>query len=100
MFNVFPNTDDKDEMYPVTESEIAVNQHLDKALKTFFSKEDPKGRIICRVIDDVDILVYDNKYMCISGYLTDQVVRGIITTSNVLVTHNGRRLQSILCTGI
>ena len=75
MKNVFANTETEDNIYPVTVSEIAANQHLDKTLKTFFKKEDLKGRIICKVIDDVDILVYDNKRMCIPVSLTDRVVQ-------------------------
>ena len=75
MNNVFANADDEDEIYPVTVSEIATNQRLDKTLKTFFTKEDPKGRITCKVIDDVDILIYDNKRMCVPASLTDRVVQ-------------------------
>ena len=75
MNNLFANADDKDAIYPVTVSEIATNQHINKALKTFFKREDPKGRITCKVIDDVDILVYDNKRMCIPVSLADQVVQ-------------------------
>ena len=54
MNNVFANADDEDKIYPVTVSEIAANQRLDKTLKTFFEKEDPKGRITCKVIDDAN----------------------------------------------
>ena len=75
MNNVFANADDEEEIYPVTVSEIAANQQLDKTLKTFFKKEDPKGRITCKVIDDIDILVYDNKRMCIPASLTNQIVQ-------------------------
>ena len=41
MNNVFADTDNEDDIYPVTVSEIAANQHLNKTLKTFFKKEDP-----------------------------------------------------------
>ena len=75
MNNVFANADNKNNIYPIIVSEIAANQHLYKTLKTFFKKEDPKGRITCKVIDDVDILVYDNKRMCIPASLTDQIVQ-------------------------
>ena len=75
MNNIFANTDNEGKIYPVTVSEIASNQHLDKPLKTLSEKEDPKGRITCKVIDDIDILVYDNKCMCITGFMTDQVVQ-------------------------
>ena len=63
MVNVFSNIDNKDKIYPVTVFGVTANQHLDKTLKTFFSKEDWKGRITCRVLNDVDIIVYDDKRM-------------------------------------
>ena len=75
MNNIFANTDNEGKIYPVTVSEIASNQHLDKPLKTLSEKEDLKGRITCKVIDNVDVLVYDDKCMCITGFMTDQVVQ-------------------------
>ena len=75
MNNVLTHTEKKDKTYSVTVTEIATNQHIDKTLQTFFSKEYMKGRITCRVINDVDILVYDNRYMCMSASLIYQVVQ-------------------------
>ena len=67
----------EEEIYPATVSEIAANQRNDKTLKRYFKKNvevDPKDRISLKVIDNIDVLLYDNKRLVIPTSLQTNIV--------------------------
>ena len=76
--HVFANTgEDEDDIYPVTVSEIAQEQRLDKTLKTYFKKKhkpSKKDRISLKVVDETDVLVYDDKRLVIPASLQSRIV--------------------------
>ena len=72
------------DIYPVTVSEIANTQHEDKELKTYYRQlknrqplthDKYNGRITLKVIDDIDILVYDEKRLVVPTPLQKRVVQ-------------------------
>ena len=64
--DIFANVEgSKQEIYPVTVEEIAQEQRKDRELKAYFKKKFPKGKkantkFSVKVIDKVEILVYEN----------------------------------------
>ena len=69
--HVFANiSDDEDDIYPPTVAEIASEQRGHRLYKRYYKKKPFKNRdkrISLKVMDDQDILVYDNVRMVIPG---------------------------------
>ena len=76
---LFANTSDsEEEIYSVTVDEVASTQRRDPNLKRYFKKNfkvNPKGRISLKVIDSVDVLLYDNVHLIIPTKLQNNVVQ-------------------------
>ena len=74
--NLFVNTSNEDEIYPATISEIAAEQHRDHDLKDYFKKEvtHENKKFCLKLIDDTDIVVYQNKCLVIPKSLQSKVV--------------------------
>ena len=69
--NVFVNFEDsEEEIYPLTISEIASKQQCDKELNAYFKKNgevaQKNKRYTLNIIDEVDIVVYDDKQLVIA----------------------------------
>ena len=66
---VFTTNISDDEVYPLTVAEIADAQRLDPKWKSFFKKEDPRGKIRKVIIDETDVLVKDKSRLVIPKVL-------------------------------
>ena len=86
ILNVFATQSgiEDEEIYPVTISQIASEQRLDKKLNRYFDKFEKnikEGRHKCdkrislKVIDDQDVLVYDGTRLVVPAALTSQVIQ-------------------------
>ena len=68
----------EEDIYPVTVTKIADAQRIDSRLRKYFRprfKSDPKNKISLKVMDDVDVLVYDQKRLVIPTKLQHNVVK-------------------------
>jgi transposase InsO family protein len=77
---VFANVEDgEEEIHPVTISEIASQQRTDHDLKGYFNKNIEEARTnerySLKVIDETDVLVYDDKRLVIPTNLQSKVVQ-------------------------
>ena len=77
MQDVFANTGEDEEVYPVTITEIADAQRADNSLKRYFkrnAKRDPNDNITLKVIDDEDVLVYKDSRLLVPKSLTNKII--------------------------
>ena len=73
--HIFENTKEDEDIYPLTIAEIADAQRSVSNLKLLFKDKDPKGGVSEKVLDDVEVLVYDNSRLVIPGPLQDRAVQ-------------------------
>ena len=74
---IFSNiTGEEEEIYPVTVQEIAAAQRKDETLKSIFKrKAKAPSKISLKVIDDVEILVYNENKLVIPSKLQSNIIQ-------------------------
>jgi len=74
---IFTNTTgEEEEIYPVTVQEIAAEQQKDETLKSIFRKKaKAPSKISLKVIDDVEILVYNENKLVIPSKLQSNIIQ-------------------------
>jgi hypothetical protein len=74
---IFSNTTgEEEEIYPVTVQEIATAQRKDETLKSIFKrKAKAPSKISLKVIDDVEILVYNENKLVIPSKLQSNIIQ-------------------------
>ena len=85
ILDIFANISKEEEIFPLTISEIAREQHIHRSTKVYFSQGNTTRRkktkkmdkrISLQIIDDTKVLVYDNYRLAIPGTdLQSQVVQ-------------------------
>ena len=80
VLNCFANvgrSSNEEDIYPVTVNEIATEQRRDRLLKPYFKrkKSGTHDRYMLRVIDDTEVLLYDNKRLVIPARLQSRIVQ-------------------------
>ena len=71
----FANNLSDDEIYPLTVAEIADAQRSDPEWKKFFKYKDPKGKINKVIIDETEVLVYEDSRLVIPKVLRARAVQ-------------------------
>jgi hypothetical protein len=97
--DIFANMEGSEqEIYLVTVADIAQEQRRDRDLKAYFKRKFPKGqkanpKLSVKVIDEVEILVYENTQMVIPNSLRSN----ILDWYHHYLLHPGKtRLEEIL----
>jgi len=72
---IFNNNQSDDEIYPLTVAEIADAQRADPMWKIFFKEDDPKEKIRSVIIDEVEVLVYNQSRLVIPQVLRTRAVQ-------------------------
>ena len=72
---VFANNQSDDKIYPLTIAEIVDAQKSDPKWKKLFKEDDPKGGNRSVIIDETDLLVYDQSRLVIPQILQTRVLQ-------------------------